>query len=150
MNCHGYFTRCCHIVIPLSLTVVEGGAEFEKLTRLHAVKLIPTMNCWVEEASLAVGEVVGYDSFKSASRMNGAIVIFLDNVSNNLVERGVVIHDTFMSILPLVSPPKKVTISNAPPFIKNETLTKELPLQSPPKLQAALPLLRRTPLSRRW
>lgn len=90
----------------------------------------------MEEASLAVGEVVGYDSFKSASRMNGAIVIFLDNVSNNLVERGVVIHDTFMSILLLVSPPKKVTISNAPPFIKNETLTKELPLQSP--------------LSRRW
>lgn len=45
MNRHGYFTRCCHIVIPLSLTVVEGGAEFEKLTRLHAVKLIPTMNC---------------------------------------------------------------------------------------------------------
>lgn len=50
------------------------------------------------------------------------IVFFLDIVSkvNYLVERGVVIHDTFVPVLPLVSPAKRVTISNAPPFIKNE------------------------------
>ncbi|KAJ3581640.1 hypothetical protein NHX12_016426 [Muraenolepis orangiensis] len=33
----------------------------------------------VEEVSGAVGEVVGYESIKSASRMNSAIVIFLDD-----------------------------------------------------------------------
>lgn len=50
------------------------------------------------------------------------IVIFLDIVSkvNYLVERGVIIHGTFVPVLPLVSPAKRVTISNAPPFIKNE------------------------------
>lgn len=110
------------------MPAVEGGAGFEKLTRRHAVKLIPTVNCSVEEAVLAVGEVVGYDSVKSASRMNGAIIIFLVKVPkvNELVESVVVIHDTFTPALPLVSPAKKVTISNAPPFIKNETLAKEL------------------------
>lgn len=53
-----------------TLLAAEGGAEFEMLKCCHAVKLILTVNCWVEEAGLAVGEVVGYDSLKSASRMN--------------------------------------------------------------------------------
>ena len=111
-----------------SMPVVEGGVEFERLTRRHAVKLIPAVQCSVEEATLAVGQVVGCGSVKSASRMNGAIVIFLDSTNkvNDVVEKGVVIHDTFTPVLPLVSPARKITISNAPPFIKNETLAKEL------------------------
>ena len=111
-----------------SMPVVEGGAEFEKLTRRHAVKLVPAVNCSVEEATLAVGEVVGCGSVKSASRMNGAIVIFLDSTAkvSDVVETGVVIQDTFTPVLPLVSPARKITISNAPPFIKNEMLAKEL------------------------
>ncbi|KAI3368080.1 hypothetical protein L3Q82_026896 [Scortum barcoo] len=39
-----------------------------------------SVSCPVEEVSLAVGEVVGYGSVKSASRMNGAVVIFLDSL----------------------------------------------------------------------
>ena len=110
------------------MPVVEGGAEFEKLTRRHAVKLVPAVNCSVEEATLAVGEVVGCGSVKSASRMNEAIVIFLDSTAkvSDVVETGVVIQDTFTPVLPLVSPARKITISNAPPFIKNEMLAKEL------------------------
>ena len=111
-----------------SMPVVEGGAAFEKLTRRHAVKLVPAVSCSVEEATLAVGEVVGCGSVKSASRMNGAIVIFLDSTAkvSDVVETGVVIQDTFTPVLPLVSPARKITISNAPPFIKNEMLAKEL------------------------
>uniref|UniRef100_A0A3Q3EXU5 CCHC-type domain-containing protein n=1 Tax=Labrus bergylta TaxID=56723 RepID=A0A3Q3EXU5_9LABR len=45
---------------------------------------------------------------------------------NDVVEQGVVIKDTFTSVLPLINPAKRVTISNAPPFIKNEMLVKEL------------------------
>lgn len=72
----------------------------------------------MQEAVLAIGEAVGYDSVKSASRMNGVIVIFLYKVSkvNDLVERGAIIHDTLTPVLPLVSPAKKVSISNAPPL----------------------------------
>lgn len=46
-----------------------AAADFERLTRRHAVKLVPSVPCSVEEAGLAVGEVVGYESVKSASRM---------------------------------------------------------------------------------
>lgn len=73
---------------------------------------------------MAVGEVVGYSSIKSAYRMNGAVVLFLNSMAKvrELVEKGVVIHDTFVPALPLVCPAKRITISNASLFIKNETL----------------------------
>lgn len=38
---------------------VVDGVEFERLTRCHAIKLVPIVNCSVEEASMAVGKVVG-------------------------------------------------------------------------------------------
>ncbi|CAG06636.1 unnamed protein product [Tetraodon nigroviridis] len=61
------------------MPVVETApAEFEKPTRRHGVKLNPAVACSVEEAALAVGNVVGHESVKSASRMNGEIVIFVD------------------------------------------------------------------------
>ncbi|KAE8277540.1 Transposon TX1 uncharacterized 82 kDa protein ORF 1 [Larimichthys crocea] len=105
-----------------------AAADFERLTRRHAVKLVPAVPCSVEEAGLAVGEVVGCESIRSASRMNGAIVLFLDATAkvSQVVERGVVIQDTFTPVLPLVNPAAKVIISNAPPFIKNESITREL------------------------
>ncbi|KAI3367093.1 hypothetical protein L3Q82_008127 [Scortum barcoo] len=60
----------------------------------------------VEECSLAVGELVWYSSVKSASRMNSAVVIFLDSVDkvNRVVESGVVIQGTFTPVLSLVNP----------------------------------------------
>lgn len=99
-----------------------------KLTRRHAIKLSPPPGCSVEDCSLAVGKEVGYGSIKSASRMNSAVVIFLDDIdkANQLIENGVVIQDTFIPVLSLVNPAKKVIISNVPPFFKNEVLAKEL------------------------
>lgn len=60
--------------------------------------------------------------------MNGAVVIFLDDIdkANQLIENGVVIQGTFISVLSLVNPAKKIIISNVPPFLKNEVLAKEL------------------------
>lgn len=57
-------------------------------------------------------------------------MIFLDNTDkvSDVVERDVVIQDTFIPLLPLVSPARKITMSDAPPFIKNEVLAKELSL----------------------
>lgn len=43
------------------------------------------------------------------------------------MEAGIVLKDTFTPVYPLVKPSKKVTISNAPPFIKNDDLFKALP-----------------------
>ncbi len=60
--------------------------------------------------------------------MNGAVVIFLDEVDkvNRLLESGVTINDTHTPVFSLTGPAKKVIISNAPPFLKNELLEKEL------------------------
>lgn len=103
--------------------------DLTKLTRQHGLKIIPndpTMT--VEECSLAVGEVVGCCSIKSAARMNSAVVIFVDSVekANKVIEKGIVVNDVFLSVSPLSTPAKKVTIANIPPFISDELLVREL------------------------
>jgi len=106
--------------------MTSGVRTLDFLTRRHAVKL--SLNASVEECSLAIGEVVGCENVLSASRMNNAIVVFLKTVelANLLVESGVVIDNVFVPVLPLSTPSKKVTLSNVPPFIKNEVLVKLL------------------------
>ncbi|KAI3358278.1 hypothetical protein L3Q82_003276 [Scortum barcoo] len=60
--------------------------------------------------------------------MNGAVLIFLDSPEkvSDVVVSGVVIQDSFTPVHPLVNPARKITISNVPPFIRNEVLAKEL------------------------
>lgn len=115
-------------MLPVSMATAGQRLSLHELTRRHAIKLSPPDGCSVEECSLAVGEIVGYESIKSASKMNSAVVIFLDNVDkvNQLLVSGLVIHDTYTPVLSLVSPAKKVVISNVPPFLKNELLEREL------------------------
>ena len=60
--------------------------------------------------------------------MNSAMVNFLDEVHKVLqvVEAGIVLRDTFTPVYRLMNLSKKITISNAPPFIKNDDLCKAL------------------------
>lgn len=109
-----------------TMPVAEAPAgEFERLTRRHAIKLQPAEQCSVEEVSLERG---GIRECQVCLRMNGAVVIFLDSTEKvvQVVESGVVIKDSFPPVLPLVSPASRIMISNAPPFIRNEALAKEL------------------------
>lgn len=110
-----------------ALLVSMVGSGLEQLTCWHAVKLSPAVSCSVEECSLAVGELVGYGSMKSASRMNNAVVIFLDSADkvHRMVESGMVIRDTLTPALSLVNPAKKVIISNVQSFIRNDLLERE-------------------------
>ncbi|KAI2655608.1 Transposon TX1 uncharacterized 82 kDa protein [Labeo rohita] len=105
-----------------------AGVGLEALTRRHACKLCLTIDCSVEDCVLAVGEIVGYDSIKSASRMNNGVVIFVDSVDKvaMIVEQGVEVKDTFVQAVPLVSPAKRIVLSQVPPFIGNEMLAREL------------------------
>lgn len=98
----------------------------DSLTRRHGIKVVSAVN--VEECILAVGDVVGHECILAASRMNNAIVLFLSSVekANEVVVKGVVIGGLFTPVLPLSTPAKKVTLSNVPPFLKDEMLTKEL------------------------
>ncbi|XP_069044503.1 uncharacterized protein [Lepisosteus oculatus] len=111
----------------------SGGSDppdlsFEKLTRRHGVKISPAEFCPLERCVLAVGEVVGCRNIRSASRMSGGIVIFLQStdLANTLVEKGVVLDGTFTPVLPLAAPARKITLSNVPPFMRNELLEREL------------------------
>lgn len=78
------------------------------------------IECPVEECSLAIGQVIGHESIKSASRMNSAMVLFLHSVEkvNKIVEQGVVVKNAHTPVFPLVNPAKKITMSN----IKDDVL----------------------------
>lgn len=117
----------CRLLL-LAGMAVPSAAAFDKLSRRHGIKVLADTQCSVEHCSLAMADVVGCESIISASRMNGAVVLFLDNIDkvNSVVANGIVINDTFTPVMPLVQPAKRITLSNVPPFIKDDTLEREL------------------------
>lgn len=68
----------------------------------------------VEDVLLDVAERLGYENIMLASRMNKAVVIFLkeENLVDGLIESGISVSGTFVSVQPLVSITTKVTVSN--------------------------------------
>ncbi|KAK3521892.1 hypothetical protein QTP70_019009, partial [Hemibagrus guttatus] len=82
----------------------------------------------VEDCCVAVGKVVGHENIVSASRMNSAIVVFLNDVEKvrKLTQNGIVVNNEMILVSPLSSPAKKVMLSNVPPFISDEAIGKEL------------------------
>ncbi|KAK3554320.1 hypothetical protein QTP70_020809, partial [Hemibagrus guttatus] len=82
----------------------------------------------VEDCCVAVGNVVGHENIVSASRMNSAIVVFLNDVEKvrKLTQNGIVGNNETILVSPLSSPAKKVMLSNVPPFISDEAISKEL------------------------
>lgn len=115
-----------------ALTAVSAGSragmelagDFSRLTLDHGCKCTPDDSMSIEDVLIAISEQVGGLNIKSASRMNRALVIFLKEVSmvDELLEKGLVVNDTFLPLLPLSNPSKKVVLSNVPPFIKEGTL----------------------------
>ncbi|KAI3373352.1 hypothetical protein L3Q82_006652 [Scortum barcoo] len=58
---------------------------------------------------------------------NDILDVFNEMVKvERVVEAGIVLRDTFTPVYPLVNPSKKITVSNAPPFIKNDDLLPKL------------------------
>lgn len=126
---------CCAAAAGAGLCAMAGSrptsnatAGFRNLSRRHGIKVPVGPEYSVEDCGLAVGEVVGYDSVKAASRMNSAVVIFLDSIDkvNLVVERGIVLRNSHVTVFPLVNPAKKIILSNLPPFISDEMLEREL------------------------
>ncbi|KAF0042455.1 hypothetical protein F2P81_005987 [Scophthalmus maximus] len=91
------------------------------LTRVHGIKVSPGFPCSVDDCCHAVGDLIGDSSVKSASRMKGGVVMFVETV-----ESGIVINDAFVSVTSLVTPATRVTVSNIPPFIRDDYLWREL------------------------
>ena len=57
-----------------------SSSVFSALARKHGIKTGAGFQCSVEEVALAVGEIIGHGSVKSAARMNCAVVLFLIKV----------------------------------------------------------------------
>ncbi|KAK3537056.1 hypothetical protein QTP70_000279 [Hemibagrus guttatus] len=101
----------------------------------------------------SVGNVVGHENIVSASRMNSAIVVFLNDVEKvrKLTQNGIVGNNEMILVSPLSSPAKKVMLCNVPPFISDEAIGKELSrygrMVSPIK---KIPLGCKSPLVRHW
>lgn len=91
--------------------------SLSKLSRKHGVKVGAGSLCGVEEVALVVGEKVGHSTIKSASRMNNAVVLFMEKVEqvNQLVETGITVHGLSEPVHPLTQPGTKITLSNVPP-----------------------------------
>ncbi|KAI4891758.1 hypothetical protein NFI96_005206 [Prochilodus magdalenae] len=101
------------------LAAMASEAGVETLSLRHGVRCVPESGTTVEDVLLAVGEQVGCEHIYSASRMNKAVVVFLEKESfvNSLIESGVWVKGVLV---------QRVVISNVPPFIKNEAIMKEL------------------------
>ncbi|KAK3511547.1 hypothetical protein QTP70_009336 [Hemibagrus guttatus] len=99
------------------------------------------------------GNVVGHENIVSASRMNSAIVVFLNDVEKvrKLTQNGIVGNNETILVSPLSSPDKKVMLCNVPPFISDEAIGKGLSrygrMVSPIK---KIPLGCKSPLVRHW
>jgi len=110
----------------LESMAAQAGTGLDVLTRRHGVKIVSVAS--VETCCLGVGEIVGHQNILSASRMNGATVIFLNSVerANEVVARGIIIDEILTPVLPLLLPSKKITISNIPPFLSDDILKQAL------------------------
>lgn len=94
----------------------------------HGVRCVTANGVNVEEVLLAVGQEIGYQNISSASRMNKAVVVFVkeENQVNRLITSGIVVSGDFITVLPLVAPTIRVTVSNVPPFIQSKEIEREL------------------------
>lgn len=107
----------------------SGGVfPLESLTRKHGIKIATEGFVPIEKCMLAIGKVVGHENIKSASRMNGSVVAFLSQTDlvNKIVEHGIILNDSLVAVTPLVTPARKIIISNVPPFLKNALIVNEL------------------------
>ena len=100
----------------------------ETLSLRNGVRCIADSSTSVEDVLVAIAEQVGGENINYASRMNKAVVVFLKQVVfvTKLVVSGIWVNGAFVQVTPLSAPATKVVVSNVPPFIKNETIEREL------------------------
>ncbi|KAK3548697.1 hypothetical protein QTP70_016989, partial [Hemibagrus guttatus] len=123
----------------LSALLQDPHYRLQKLTMDHNKKIIQEVEHWVCSSRnlpdllplpcvLAIGDVVGHENIVAASRMNSAIVVFLNDVAKvtKLTGQGIIINNELKLVSPLSSPAKKVILSNVPPFISDKAIANEL------------------------
>ena len=105
-----------------------GHKPFGFVSRKHGVKLKNIPSVSIEQYVVAIADIVKPENIVAASRMRSGVVVFLSNLDDveELCSNGLSIGDEFVDVQCLVKIPKKVTLSNCPPFIPNDLLEDEL------------------------
>ncbi|KAK3548335.1 hypothetical protein QTP70_010190 [Hemibagrus guttatus] len=112
----------------LDISGVTVPALSRALISSRVATLWELVNIERAEDLAALGNVVGHENIVSASRMNSAIVVFLNDVEKvrKLTQNGIVVNNETILVSPLSSPDKKVMLCNVPPLISDEAVGKEL------------------------
>jgi len=107
----------------------QHDAAFEVLTRKNALICVPPNGVLTEEIVLAVGDVIGIEHVRAASRMNQKVVVFVSDVRlvHDVVSSGLTTHSGhFVMASPMDVPAIKIIVSNVPPFVSNQQLVSVL------------------------
>ncbi|CDQ63166.1 unnamed protein product [Oncorhynchus mykiss] len=93
-----------------------------RMSLRHGFRCVPENGVKVEEVLLAVGEQVGAEFIHSASRMNRAVVVFMQraNLVGRLIASGIFVRGVLVPISPLSTPSTRVVVANLPPFITDD------------------------------
>ena len=98
-------------------------AAFEHLSRKHGIACSPPEGVTVEAIVMVIGNIIGFEKVRAASRMNKRVIIFVSDEAfvAPIVEQGLALDSgTFVMAYPLDSCAQRVVISNLPPFLKND------------------------------
>jgi len=104
-------------------------AAFEHLSRKHGIACSPPEGVTVEAIVMVIGNIIGFEKVRAASRMNKRVIIFVSDEAfvAPIVEQGLALDSgTFVMAYPLDSCAQKVVISNLPPFLKNDLILSAL------------------------
>ena len=102
-------------------------AAYEALTRKNGVVFIPPNVVSVDDIVTNIGNMVGFEKVRAASRMNKRVVVFVsdDHLVHDIVSTGISTENgCFILASPLATTSTKIVLSNVPPFIRNEALVK--------------------------
>ena len=103
----------------------QQDAAFEALTRKHALVCVPPDGVLTEEIVLVVGDAIGIEHVRAASRMHQKVVVFISDVRfvHDVVSSGLTTQSGhFVSASPMDVPAIQIIVSNVPPFVSNQQL----------------------------
>ena len=101
----------------------------EVLTDKHGTCFVPPEGVSLEEALLTIGELIGCENIRAASRMFHKIGVFISNVhlTHVVVQNGLVLDDgQYVPISSWDTPASKILLSNVLPTLSGEEILQKL------------------------
>jgi len=100
------------------------------LSRKHGLCLVPPEGVMMDDILLKIGEQIGVENIRAASKMSHKIVVFVSQTRlvDIVVQNGLFLGDdeTFVPVSSMDTPATKIILSNVPPFLSNEPIQQML------------------------